>query len=107
MAPKLLKQQVNNDDSKETLFNKTTNYGPETMAGLAKLISKGDIEITNLASMSPNVIKSVSRELKLKKISRKSNTRLLEEIKAVAKMYIAGQGNFILFLLPHRNVVSF
>ena len=94
MAPKLLKQQVNTDYTKETLFNKKTTYGSKTMAGLAKLIQKKAIDITNLDTMSAKEIKKVSKQLKLK-TSSKSNTRLLEEIKAVTKMYVAGQGKII------------
>ena len=94
MAPKLLKKQVNTDYTKETLFNKETTYGSKTMAGLARLIQKKSIDITNLDTMSPSNIKSVSKQLKLKSISEKSTIRLLEEIKAVAKMYVAGQGSY-------------
>ena len=93
MAPKLLKKQVNNDKRKETLFNKPNNYGPETLAGLATLIARKEINITSLDTMSPILVKKVSKEIKLKKISKKSTTALTEEIKAVARMYVAGQGN--------------
>ena len=95
IAPKLLKQQVNSDNCKETLFNQKTNYGPATMTGLSLLIAKGEIDILNLDSMSPKQAKKVSKALKLKGISRKSNIGLVDEIKFVSKMYVAGQGNFL------------
>jgi hypothetical protein len=101
MAPKLLKKQVNTDYTKETLFNKETTYGSKTMAGLARLIQKKSIDITNLDTMSPSNIKSVSKQLKLKSISEKSTVRLLEEIKAVAKMYVAGQGSYYFCLFMY------
>ena len=97
MAPMLLKTQVNTDYRKETLFNKETTYGSKTMTGLAKLIQKGAIDITTLDTMSAGDIKKVSKKLKLTSLSEKSTTRLLEEIKAVAKMYVAGQGTSLIF----------
>ena len=93
MAPMLLKQQVNSDYRKETLFNKETSFGKDTMSGIAQLIRKGAIDITNMDAMAAAEIRTVSRQLKLKSLSKKSNVRLLEEIKAVTKMYVAGQGN--------------
>ena len=110
MAPKLLKQQVNNDRRKETLFNKSTTYGSETMAGLATLIAKEEINITGLDTMSPAQVKKVSKALKLKKISKKSNIALTDEIKAVARMYVAGQGNVVesdrkcVILIPYGSI---
>ena len=92
IAPLLLKKQVNSDREKETLFNKQVSYGPETMIGLAKLISKKKIDILNLDNLSSSKVKDISKDLCIKGISSKSNVRLLEEIKFVAKMYAAGQG---------------
>ena len=92
IAPRLLKKQVNSDREKKTLFNKTVSYGPNTMAGLAKLISKKKIDILNLDTLDSVDVKNISKQLHLKTISSKSNVRLLEEIKFVCKMYLAGQG---------------
>ena len=91
MAPKLLRKQVVTDYKKETLFNKKTTYGPESLAGLAKLLQRGQLDITTLDQLTSREVRTVSKELKLK-TSKKSNTRLLEEIKAVAKIFVAGQG---------------
>ena len=98
MAPKILRKQVNNDVLKETLFNKKNTYGPNTMAGLALLVGRREINLTDLDSLSPDEVKRVSKELQLSKIYRKTNVMLLEEIKYVAKMYIAGQGKKFVLL---------
>ena len=100
MAPKLLKKQVNSDYKKETFFNKEVKFWQDTLARvscpncaqLARLVQKGRIDITNLDAMKDDDIKKVSKALKLKSISKKSNANKLEEIKAVAKLYVAGQG---------------
>ena len=91
MAPKLLRSQVNNDVLKETLYNKKYNHGPNTMAGMANLVRRREINVTDIDSISPNIILKIGKELKLK-TSKKSNKMLVDEIKHVAKMYIAGQG---------------
>ena len=93
MAPKILKSQVNSDHEKKTLFNKKVQFNSDTFKGLAELIRDGKIDITNLESLSQQDIKWVSKELKLK-MSKKSNTRLLEEIKSVCSAFIAGQGKY-------------
>ena len=92
MAPKLLKKQVNSDYKKETFFNKEVKFGQDTLAQLARLVQKGRIDITNLDAMKDDDIKKVSKALKLKSISKKSNANKLEEIKAVTKVDVAGQG---------------
>lgn len=102
MAPKLLLQQVNNDIKKETLFNKKNIYGPDTMAGIARLVARKEINITDLDSILPDDVKTIGKELKLNKISRKTNKMLIEEIKYVARMYIAGQGERT-FALSHLS----
>ena len=68
------------------------HYGPDTMAGIARLVARKEINITDLDSILPDDVKTISKELKLNKISRKTNKMLIEEIKYVARMYIAGQG---------------
>ena len=93
MAPKLVLKQINTDTEKQTLFNQDVNYGSETMTELAKLISKRRIDILNLDSLSSNEVRSISKALHIKKVARKSNVRLLEEINFICKMYAAGQGN--------------
>ena len=45
MAPKLLKKQVNSDSKKKTLYGKEIVYSSETLAALAKLIRKREINI--------------------------------------------------------------
>ena len=95
MAPKILLKQVNNDVLKQTLFDKKINYGPGTLAGLAKLVMRKELNLTDLDSLSQDDVITISKELQLAKISKKTNTMLMEEIKHVAKMYIAGQGKII------------
>ena len=66
MAPKLLRKQVVTDYKKESIFNKKSTYGPENMTGLAKLLQRGQLDITCLDQLTPTEVKRVSRELKLK-----------------------------------------
>ena len=94
IAPRLLRKQVNTDSQKESLFNQNVNYGPETMIGLAKLISAKKIDILDLDSLKTNEVRKIGQKLCIK-MGNKSNVRLLEEIKFVCKMYTAGQGNTI------------
>ena len=94
MAPMLTRAQVNNDVLKETLYNRKYNFGPDTMKGLASLVARKEINVTDIDSIPPDEIKRISKELKLK-VSKKSNKMLVDEIKFVSKMYIAGQGNSI------------
>ena len=91
MAPKLMKEQVNNDINKQSLYNKKNTYGKTTMIGIANLVRRGEINLTKLDSLNPDEIKRISKELQLK-ISSKSNKMIMEEIKHVARTYIAGQG---------------
>lgn len=95
IAPSLLKQQVNSDRDKETLFNKTVTYGAKSMTGLTNLISQKKINILDLDSLTSAEIKQFSKTLDIKQISDKSNVRLLEEIKFISKMFAAGQGMYL------------
>ena len=94
MAPKLMKMQVNSDKNKETLYNKSISYGPKTLAGMSTLVRKQEINLTGLDSLDASEISRISKELNLK-ISSKSNKMLLEEIKHVARTFLAGQGKHI------------
>ena len=95
IAPGLVKQQVNSDSDKKTLFNKPVSYSSETMAGLTLLITRKKIDILNLDDLTSAETKKISRDLHLKSIASKSNVRLLEEIKFVCKLYAAGQGMLV------------
>ena len=92
MAPKLLRKQVNNDVLKETLYNKPNTYGQDTLAAFSQLVMKDELNLADLDSLSPDDIKAISRKLHFKKITKKSNVMLLEEIKHISKVFIAGQG---------------
>ena len=92
IAPRLLRKQINTDSQKQSLFHQTSTYGPETMTGLAKLISKKKIDILDLDSLDNNEVKQISQKLFIKGIGKKSRVRLIEEITFLCKMYTAGQG---------------
>lgn len=92
MAPKLMKKQVNNDVSKKTLIDKPRHCNATTMARLSKLIQSGKLDIVNIDALSASELRKIGRELKLKELSKKSNIALLEELKTIVKVFVAGQG---------------
>ena len=89
-----MKKQVNNDVSKKTLIDKPRHCNATTMAGLSKLILSGRLDIMNIDALPASELKKIGRELKLKKLSKKSNIALLEELKTIIKVFVAGQGNY-------------
>ena len=92
MAPIMLKNQVNSDCDKKTLFDKKVKFGKNTFKALATLISEKRIDFLNLESISSDELRIIAKELHIK-LSQKSHVRLLEEIKSICSAYIAGQGN--------------
>ena len=92
IAPKLLKQQINTDCDKKTLFYQEETFESENMVELTKLVYKKKIDIVNLDCLKTNEIKKLAQNLRLKSIAAKSSVRLLEEIKCLCKMFAAGQG---------------
>ena len=77
ITPRLLRKQVNTDSQKESLFNRTDNYGPETMTSLAKLISAKEIDILNLDSQSNDEVNQICKKLNIKSVAKKSKVRLI------------------------------
>jgi len=62
------------------------------MIRLSKLIQSGKLDIVNIDALSASELRKIGRELKLKELSKKSNIALLEELKTIVKVFVAGQG---------------
>ena len=87
----LLGTMVNTDSQKKTLFNRVKKYKEDVLANLLKMVSEKRLDVLNLDKLDTEGVKKVAKELGMP-ISKKSRTFLLEEIKSVARIFLAGQG---------------
>ena len=87
----LIGNMVNTDNQKKTLFNTPKNYKEDVLANLLKMVSEKRLNVLNLHNIGKDEIIDVAKELGMT-TSKKSKTVLLEEIKAVARIFLAGQG---------------
>ena len=81
------------------------------------MVSEKRLDVTKLEELNVKELKDVAHEIGITKISKKSNIVLLEEIKSVARVFIAGQGDikakynmyllkFILFIGPCHTYIQ-
>ena len=87
----LIGSMVNTDSQKKTLFNTPKNYKEDVLANLMKMVSEERLNVLNLDKLDKFKIIDVAKELGIT-TSKKSRTVLLEEIKAVTRIFLAGQG---------------
>ena len=91
---------TNTDSEKKSLFNIEKPYKKNVLENLVKMVSEKEIDILHLDQLEGNVLKQKARELGIA-TSKKSNIVILEEIKAVARIFLAGQGKN-----KHENLFS-
>jgi hypothetical protein len=87
----LVGKMINTDSQKKTLFNTTKTYKENVLENLVKMISEKRLDVLNLENLDKAKLVSVAKELGMT-TSKKSQIVLLEEIKAVARIFLAGQG---------------
>ena len=90
----LVGTMVNTDSQKKTLFNKTKKYKDDILANLLRMVSEKRLDVLKLDKLDKDEIRHVAKELGMT-ITKKSKTFLLEEIKAVSRIFLAGQGKRI------------
>ena len=82
---------INTDCDKKSLFNKEITYKSDVLEKLVKMVSEKRIDVLNLNNLDGKKLKDVAKEIGIT-TSKKSNVALLEEIKAVTRIFLAGQG---------------
>ena len=87
----LVGEMTNTDSEKKSLFNIEKPYRKNVLENLVKMVSEKEINILDLDQLEGHHLKQKARELGIP-TSKKSNIVLLEEIKAVARVFLAGQG---------------
>ena len=92
----LLGVMTNTESGKKSLMNSYKTYKADVLANLVKIVYEKRLNVLSLdelAKATGDRIKNVAKELGMS-TAKKSKTVLLEEIKAVARIFLAGQGNY-------------
>lgn len=91
MADCILGTMTNTEGRKKTLMNTNQKYNKDVLANFLKMVSNKRIDILGLDKLDSSQLKKISSEIGIK-TSKKSNTVLLEELKSLARIFLAGQG---------------
>ena len=91
IPPSLLGQQINHDIKKRTLLEKKNEFSKDTMAELAKMIDKKEINILGIQDLNAEQLIEVAIKLKLEQPRKKSSTNLRNELTHLVKIFLAGQ----------------
>ena len=91
MADCILGTMTNTEGRKKTLMNTNQKYSKDVLANFLKMVSNKRIDILGLDKLDSSQLKKISSEIGIK-TSKKSNTVLLEELKSLARIFLAGQG---------------
>ena len=89
MPSSLVGKMVNTDCDKKSLFNKELNYTTDV---LGKLVAEKKLDVLNIDKLEGKHLKQVAKEIGLA-TSKKSDIFLQEEVKSLARLFLAGQGN--------------
>ena len=92
IAPSLLGSQTNHDAEKKSLLDQTITYEPATFVKFTEMIDKGKIDILNIDKLDLTELKSLGRELNLKKVGEKTGLILRNELINMSKHFMSGQG---------------
>ena len=82
---------VNTDCDKKSLFNKELNYTTDVLGKLVDMVAENKVDVLNLDKLEGKHLKQVAKEIGLT-TSKKSDLSLQEEVKALARIFLAGQG---------------
>lgn len=98
----LLGTMTNTEKSKKSLMNMNKKYSSDVLGKLLKMVSEKRLDVLRLDSLNAEELKSVAKEIGIS-TAKKSLTFILEEVKAVTKIFLAGQGILLtIFLLISR-----
>ena len=64
------------------------------LANLIDMVSSKQLDILGLDNLNPSEMKNIAKKIGIS-VSKKSNTVLLEELKSLAKVFLAGQGTVV------------
>ena len=92
IAPSLLGKQVNNDNEKMSLLDKTVNYKPEIFEKFIEMVDDGKIDILGIDKMGKKATLSIAKGIGLEVTDKTSLVVLKNEIKNMALHVLAGQG---------------
>ena len=94
----LLGKMTNTESGKKSLMNSYKSYKEDVLAKLIEMVSEKRLDLLHLDELAKgDRLKEVAREIGIP-VSKKSKTVLLEEVKAVARIFLAGQGFYLLLL---------
>ena len=90
----LVGEMTNTDCEKKSLLNSYKTYKTDVLAKLVKMVSEKRLDVLGLDKLAKEEgdgLKNVAKEVGIP-TSKKSKTVILEEVKAVARIFLAGQG---------------
>ena len=82
---------TNTDCDKKSLMNVDRKYRTNVLENFSKLVSEKKVDILNLDNLDKQGLKNLATELGLT-TAKKSQVFLLTEIKAVSRVFLAGEG---------------
>ena len=94
----LLGTMTNTEKSKKSLMNMNKKYSSDVLGKLLKMVSEKRLDVLRLDSLNAEELKSVAKEIGIS-TAKKSLTFILEEVKAVTKIFLAGQGILLTIFL--------
>ena len=83
---------VNKDSEKKSLMNTEKQYKKNILENFMNMVDNKRVDFLNLDKLDGAELTEFVRELGIPNISKKSNVYLREEVKNVAKIFLAGQG---------------
>ena len=92
MPSSLVGKMVNTDCDKKSLFNKELNYTTDVLGKLVDMVAEKKLDVLNIDKLEGKHLKQVAKEIGLA-TSKKSDIFLQEEVKSLARLFLAGQGN--------------
>ena len=94
----LLGTMTNTEKSKKSLMNMNKKYSSDVLGKLLKMVSEKRLDVLRLDSLNSEELKSVAKEIGIS-TAKKSLTFILKEVKAVTKIFLAGQGILLTIFL--------
>ena len=98
----LLGTMTNTEKSKKSLMNVSKKYNVDVLSNLVNMVSEKRLDVLGIDRLDADELKSLAKEMGIP-VAKKSNTYIKEEIKAVIKIFLAGQGDsFFLAILSFQ-----
>lgn len=102
-APTLIRKQVNNDASKQTLMEKEFKYSEDTLQNFQTLIDSKQLRISNINDLKVSELKSLAKQLGIY-AEKKSGELYKIDLINLSKILLAGQV-CIVFLSPEVSAI--